>query len=195
MEGAYDSRLGRWLSRDPVENGANNTYSYVSNNPVSRVDPSGLAWQPGDFFGPGQFSDEKAWVANYVNNLPDIPEKCRAKFRDCLQHSLAAGLTYREFNMLLDDKDAAWWVTQFGYGNENWEYLRAFFLVNTATNTVDKAKYQTWWDDAQLPGSSRDIANNQVGIEAAQLAGNVSTLINLLVDRCKKRWCCQNGGG
>lgn len=45
---AYDPDLGRWLSRDPLENaemteGAN-LYAYVANDPVSRVDPLGLAW-------------------------------------------------------------------------------------------------------------------------------------------------------
>lgn len=42
---AYDTNLGRWLSRDPVgENGGINLYGYVSNNPLSLVDPYGLAW-------------------------------------------------------------------------------------------------------------------------------------------------------
>jgi RHS repeat-associated protein len=48
----YDPKLGRWLSRDPMESilgvpaeiaeGAN-LYSYVSNNPVNLWDPDGLA--------------------------------------------------------------------------------------------------------------------------------------------------------
>lgn len=42
----YDPTLGRWLSRDPLENaevkeGAN-LYTYVANNPVNYVDPNGL---------------------------------------------------------------------------------------------------------------------------------------------------------
>jgi uncharacterized protein RhaS with RHS repeats len=42
-QGFYDSRPGRWLSRDPIgENGGANLYSFVGNNPVERVDPLGL---------------------------------------------------------------------------------------------------------------------------------------------------------
>jgi RHS repeat-associated protein len=43
----YDPRLGRWLSRDPIdEEGGINLYGYVSNNPINATDPLGLT----DFF-------------------------------------------------------------------------------------------------------------------------------------------------
>lgn len=39
----YDPSTGRWLNRDPVgEEGGENLYSFVWNNPVSEVDPNGL---------------------------------------------------------------------------------------------------------------------------------------------------------
>jgi len=39
----YDPNLGRWLSRDPIEeNGGVNLYGYCENNPVNYVDPKGL---------------------------------------------------------------------------------------------------------------------------------------------------------
>jgi RHS repeat-associated protein len=40
---AYDPVTGRWLSRDPIgESGGLNLYGYVSNRPVSFIDPEGL---------------------------------------------------------------------------------------------------------------------------------------------------------
>ena len=43
---AYDPQLRRWLSRDPVGFATGiNKYAYVNGNPVSWIDPYGLAWQ------------------------------------------------------------------------------------------------------------------------------------------------------
>ncbi|MEO6907681.1 MAG: RHS repeat-associated core domain-containing protein, partial [Abditibacteriaceae bacterium] len=40
----YDSSLGRWINRDPSGvNGGLNLYGFVSDNPVSGIDPNGLA--------------------------------------------------------------------------------------------------------------------------------------------------------
>jgi RHS repeat-associated protein len=41
---AYDPSVGRWLNRDPIEEqGGINLYGYVGGNPVSNIDPLGLA--------------------------------------------------------------------------------------------------------------------------------------------------------
>jgi RHS repeat-associated protein len=44
---AYSADLGRWLSRDPIEEAAGlNLYAYVDNDPANVVDPLGLAPAP-----------------------------------------------------------------------------------------------------------------------------------------------------
>jgi RHS repeat-associated protein len=41
---AYSAELGRWLSRDPIEEeGGINLYGYVGNDPVNWIDPDGLS--------------------------------------------------------------------------------------------------------------------------------------------------------
>ena len=43
----YDSKMGRWISRDPLGEGVDyNLYRYCGNNPISCVDPSGLEPPP-----------------------------------------------------------------------------------------------------------------------------------------------------
>ena len=75
----YDPRLGRFLSPDPIVGDPTssqswNLYSYVGNNPLSYVDPTGL--NPGDW-GCGWLcqDDIDAWWdwLNFLNSWWDIP--------------------------------------------------------------------------------------------------------------------------
>jgi len=48
----YDTRIGRFISRDPIKDG-NNWYAYCDNNPINRTDPLGLVCAPFDSTGMG----------------------------------------------------------------------------------------------------------------------------------------------
>jgi len=48
VHAGYDSNVGRWIQRDPIEEtGGINLYDYVNNDPIGLVDPSGeLGYSP-----------------------------------------------------------------------------------------------------------------------------------------------------
>lgn len=48
----YDPRMARWMTRDPIGlEGGVNVYGYCAGDPVNLVDPSGLDWQTGSYWG------------------------------------------------------------------------------------------------------------------------------------------------
>jgi RHS repeat-associated protein len=47
----YDSRLGRFLQKDPIEGGSSNSYDYVSGDPVNGLDLDGLCKRHRGIFG------------------------------------------------------------------------------------------------------------------------------------------------
>jgi RHS repeat-associated protein len=49
----YDAEVGRWTSKDPIlfAGGETDLYAYVGNDPINRLDPSGLGDVPEDYDG------------------------------------------------------------------------------------------------------------------------------------------------
>jgi RHS repeat-associated protein len=83
---AYDADLGRWISRDPLENceflQGPNLYQYASNNPIKFVDRLGLDWGDG----------RTAWddFVEQYHKMKEAKWKNSDKYFHCMANCLAA---------------------------------------------------------------------------------------------------------
>ena len=70
----YSPYLGRWLSKDPIEEeGGNNLYQYVGNNPVGFTDIDGFIPYPYNPFGPDRFDPFNPFGQNPPPRPSPIP--------------------------------------------------------------------------------------------------------------------------
>jgi RHS repeat-associated protein len=95
---AYDPNLGRWLSRDPLENAeleqGPNLYSYVQNNPVNRIDPIGLCGPHGEGCGYGEGDTRSAALeASRANCAASCPTGSKVEQKDKEANCFTPGST------------------------------------------------------------------------------------------------------
>ena len=93
---AYDPSLGRWLSRDPMENAelkeGPNLYGYVSNNPINATDPTGRSiWT---YFKCKHIRNK--WYRDCFGKLPDCSTACGKTAQDAIEANITCMLDVTE---------------------------------------------------------------------------------------------------
>lgn len=93
----YSSELGRWLNRDPIEEGGGaNLYGFIGNNPVNVIDPLGLKEfnMTFDFTNPSEYNwfrrnIYESWDKIFVRETAEIIRKIKStlnsKTCDCIK--------------------------------------------------------------------------------------------------------------
>ena len=77
----YDSKMGRWISRDPLgESAGLNLYAYCNNNPISCVDPAGL--EAGILHSDGSYTQYAGTAAGWSEFVSDVQNAAPGSISD-----------------------------------------------------------------------------------------------------------------
>jgi len=151
-----DVRLGRWLSVDPLAENyvSNSTYSSMSNNPVNRIDPSGM----GDYYKQSgthickdnNTSDDKVYLVSGNSDGCSPTEIEQAYLCGQEGQNSTSGVnveltdikqsTLIRFASLIYDESRGGMLESYGIGSATMNYIRS---VNKSNYTIDKLVRRT----------------------------------------------------
>lgn len=175
----FDPSLGRWISEDPIgfAGGDNNLYGFVGNNPVNRVDPSGLE-------GVDPFK-----VRPELNTctFTAVPEPRHDLVFSGIQVMAALGFK----------KYTSPWILNHELTPEFMQFKRGCIGLNALRLNLEAGDFQFWtkgkqvrgftnlWDavQAQKAWEKTITANQQVVLFVVQLHSNPSDLAKYLTTK------------
>lgn len=108
-----DPVTGRFMTPDPIQ-GPLNPYSYVANNPINSIDPTGMYVTPPltyDIIGPHEFGD-MSWVNNALNEMTEAEIKLNEWAETKLREKLKAAI--EKDGAITIEEAVAWYIWDNG---------------------------------------------------------------------------------
>jgi RHS repeat-associated protein len=153
----YDSETGRFIQEDPVGDPNNpNLYSYAANNPLNRVDPSGLeSYEPGcETNDDGSTTDTATGITTYYNSIQKSSE-IKTYYSDGTSkvNNFAYGMGFSWEGPI-----------QYDYGHMIFEY-NLFKELYPDYNEIDHDKFQEFVKAQELTDPESLYVAARVGLE------------------------------
>jgi RHS repeat-associated protein len=185
MRRAYNSGLGRWISRDPLFNANSNSYSYADNNPASKTDKLGL-----DPILPSNPFDISEYANDYAKeHYPNATNSQKWCFMNQMQHQLAGAFLTAVWHFSWTD------AVEIGVLFEQYEVMRDYALAhNLPPISLPNAPQTsaTYWANSLkqalsnapvppygLPDTPTDILNDAAGASIGmRYKGNLQGAVN-----------------